>query len=90
MAGPRGRAEEVRERGEARPGDASAEDATRERDGVHDRRREALPGDALCLAVEEREVEAGVVRDEDGVASKREEQLDGARDGRRAPKLAVP
>ena len=48
-----------------------------------------LPGQPHRLAVEERHVEARVVRDEHGVAREREEAPDGGRDRRRAPQLVV-
>src|SRR5439155_12747103 len=68
MAWPGAGAEEVRERGESGAGNAAGEHAACEHDGVDHRTREPAAGEPFGLAVEEREVEAGVVRDEDGVA----------------------
>ena len=62
------RAEEVRELREARARHAPGEQPPRERDRVDDGRGEPRPGQPLGLAVEEREVEARVVRDEHRVA----------------------
>ena len=82
-------AEEVRERGEARAGDAATENAARERDGVDHGRREPRPGQALRLAVEEGEVEARVVRHEDGVSGEGEEAAHRGADRRGSPELRV-
>ncbi len=66
-------AEEVRERPEARPVDPTAEQVPGERHRVDHGRRDSLPADALELAIDETDVEAGVVRDEHGVAGERHE-----------------
>ena len=73
MAGPHGRPEELGERAEPDAGDPALEQAAREPHGVDHRRCEPPPGQPLHLDVEEAEVEAGVVRDEDGVARELEE-----------------
>ena len=73
VAGLDGGAEEVRKRGEARPLDPPAQEVARERHRVDDGCREPLPGQALELAVDEADVEAGVVGDEDGVAGEGDE-----------------
>ena len=73
VAGPRAGAEEVRERGEADAAQATGEQAAGEPDGVDDRRRDPPSRQPLHLAVEEADVEAGVVGDEDGIAREIEE-----------------
>ena len=75
------RAEEVRERGEARPGDAAGEERPRERQRVEHGGGEALAGQTVEIAVEERAVEARVVGDEHRVAGEGHEAAD--RDGGR-------
>ena len=83
-------AEELRERGEPDPRDAPCEQPAREPDGVHHGRSQAAAGDQLDLAVEEGQVEAGVVGDEDGVlAGEGEEAADRRRRARRPAQVAV-
>ena len=65
------------------------EQLPREPDGVDDGRGDAAAGQPHRLVVEERHVEARVVRDEDRVAREGEEAADGRRDGRRPPQLVV-
>ena len=70
----RGRdAEEVRERRQTHAARPPLEQAPREPHGVDDGRRDAPTGEPLDLSVEEREIEAGVVRDERGVAGEADE-----------------
>ena len=69
-------AEEVRQRGEPDTARALPEQASREPDGVDDRRGDAPSGEQLDLAVEEREVEARVVRDDRRVAGEGEQLPD--------------
>ena len=83
------RADEVRELGEARARHAPREQAPRERHRVDDGRRDPRAGEQLRLAVEEGEVEAGVVRDEHRVAGEGEEPADGGPRRRRAAQLPV-
>ena len=83
------RPEEVGELREARARDAAREHAPRERDGVDHRRRDARACEPLRLAVEEREVEARVVRGEHRVAREGEEPPHGHRRMRRAAELPV-
>ena len=78
----------LRERREADPRAPSREQPPREPDGVDHRRRDAAAREPLHLAVEERHVEAGVVRDEHRVIREREEASDGELDGWRAPERA--
>ncbi len=89
VAGLDGGAEEVRERGEARPLDPPAQEVARERHRVDDGRREPFPGQAFELAVDEADVEAGVVGDEDGVAGEGDEAGERLADSRRAAQLVV-
>ena len=86
VARPRIGREAVRERGEVRG--LPAEQPPREPDGVDDGRRDAVAGEPHRLVVEERHVEARVVRDEDGVAREGEEAARHRRDRRRAAQLA--
>ncbi len=83
-------AEEVRQGAEADAGDAAAEQAPREPDRVDDRRGEAAPREALHLAVEERQVEARVVRHEHGVAREREEPAHRPLCRRSASEIGLP
>ena len=76
MTGLRRRAEEVGERGEADTLRPAFEQPPREPDGVDDRGSDAPASEPLDLDVEEPEVEARVVRDEDGVAGEVEEAAD--------------
>ena len=72
---------------ELREGEALAppvEEPAREPDGVDDRRGDAPAGEPLDGAVEEADVEAGVVRGERRVAREREEAADGELRTRRA------
>src|SRR6266536_5389820 len=89
MAGSYLRAEELCERRETGAARSAGEEAAREADGVDDGTREAGAGQPLGLAVQERKVEAGVVRDQDGVLRELEEPPYG--DGRMwlAAKLGV-
>ena len=87
MTGLGGRAEEVGERGEADALRPAFEQPPREPDGVDDRGRDAPAREPLDLDVEEPEVEARVVRDEDGVAGEVEEPADDLL-GRGAPRSA--
>ena len=73
MARAHRRPEELGERREARPPNASRQQAPRERNRVDHRARETAAGEALDLAAEEGDVEARVVRDEHRVAGEREE-----------------
>ena len=68
VAGLDGHAEEVGERGEARAADAPAEQVTGERHRVDHGRVQALAGHPLELPVDEADVEARVVGDENGAA----------------------
>jgi hypothetical protein len=68
VARPLARVEEPRELGETEAPDASGKERSREPHRVDDRRADAAAGEALGLAIEEGEVEARVVRDEDRVA----------------------
>ncbi len=89
MAGPRRRPEEVRQRGKSGAGRSSGEQSSREPDRVHDGRREPGAGQPLRLPVEEGEIEARVVRDEDGIPGEREEAPDRHGRGRSTAKLLV-
>ncbi len=89
VAGRDRRAEEVRERGQAHPLDASPQQVARERDGVEHRRGEALAGEPVELAVDEAGVEAGVVRDEQRVAGERAEAPQSGAHARRTAELLV-
>ena len=73
MTGGDSGAEEVRERRESEPRAATGQQAPREPDGVDNRAGQARPDESLRLAVEERQVEARIVRDEHGVAGEAEE-----------------
>jgi hypothetical protein len=84
-----GRPKEIGQLREARAWYASREQTTRQRDGVDDGRREARAREPLRLAVEEREVEPRVVRDEDRVAREAEELVHRGSRGRRAAQLPV-
>jgi hypothetical protein len=77
-----GRAEEVGQGGEARAGDAPSEQTSGQPHSVDHGRRDAAAGQPLHLAVEKAEVEAGVVRDQDGV-SREGEKLPHCRPGGR-------
>src|SRR5204863_10159655 len=68
---------------------AAGEETAGESDGVHDRAGKTRAREALRLAVEEREVEAGVVRDEHGVARELEESPHGDRRMRMAAQICV-
>ena len=83
------RAEEPRERRQAGPRGATGEQATSEPDRVDHRRRDPPPRLPLGLAVEEGEVEACVVGDEDGVAGEGEEPPHRRGHGRRRPQVLV-
>ena len=67
------RAEEVGERREADSSHPAVQQAPREPDGVDDRRRDPPAGQALDLPVEEGDVEASVVSDQDRLAGERDE-----------------
>jgi len=73
VAGTRCGPEEVRKRGEPRAPGAPLEESACEPDGVDDGSRELRACQPLGLVVEEPEVEACVVRDEDGIAGELEE-----------------
>ena len=73
MARSRRHTEEVGQLGEADAPRAPVEQPPREPDGVDDGGRHPPARDPLHLAVEEREVEAGVVRDEHAVPGEVEE-----------------
>ena len=75
-------AEEVRERREPDATRPLAEEPSGEPDGVHDGSGDAPARQVRHLAVEEREVEPRVVRDERGVSGERDEAA--GRHGRRA------
>ncbi|MDX6387194.1 MAG: hypothetical protein QOD85_996, partial [Gaiellaceae bacterium] len=89
VARARLRSEEVRERCEPGARSAAGEQATGETDGVDDRRCEASAGHPLCLAVQKREIEAGVVRDQHRVARELEEAADRDAGMRLAAELGV-
>ncbi len=89
MAGLHRRAEEPRELRQRRAGYSTREQAPRERDRVDDGRCKSRPGELHRLAVEERHVEARVVRDEHRVAREGEEPVDGERGRRGAAQLTV-
>ncbi len=78
------RAEEIGKLRETRAWDAACEQPPRERHGVDDGRRDPRTRQPLRLTVEEREIEARVVRDEHGVAGEREEPVHSDRRRRRA------
>ena len=65
--------EEVRKRSEPRAAGTAFEEPACEPDGVDDRSSELRAGQPLRFMVEEAEVEACVVRDEDGIAGELEE-----------------
>ena len=90
VARPLGRVEKPRELTEAEARHAPGEQRPREPHGVDDRRADARAREPLGLAVEEREVEARVVRDEDRVAGEGEEAPHGLGRPRRAAQLLVP
>src|SRR5205807_754674 len=71
------RTEELRERGETGARRAAGKQAPREPDGVDDGPGQPRSGEPFCLAVEKREVEARVVRDEHGLAGKLEKSAHG-------------
>src|SRR5439155_23296389 len=71
------RAEELREHGGPGAGRPPGEQAAREPDRVDDRPGQSGSRETLGLAVEEREVEAGVVSHEDGIAGELEKAPDG-------------
>ena len=79
----------MRERGEREALAPALEKPPREPDRVDDRRRDAPAGEPLDLALEEREVEARVVRDERRVAREAEEAADGQLRARRPPQVGV-
>ena len=85
-----GRVEEPRELAEAEARHAAGEQRPRETHGVDDRRADARARQPLGLAVEEREVEARVVRDEHRVAGEGEEAPHRLGRPRRAAQLLVP
>jgi hypothetical protein len=87
MTGTRVRDEPVRKRGEICR--LAAKQATSETNGVDDSRHHPAPGQTHRLVVEERHVEACVVRDEDGVVCEGEKAADAGRHGRRPPELFV-
>ncbi len=70
------RAKEVRKRSEPDAAHPAGEKPAGEPDRVDDRRGHAAAGQPLHLPVEEGEVEARVVRDEDGVAGEAEKASD--------------
>ena len=84
--GLHGRPEELGERGEPDASDPALEQPSRKPDRVDDGRCEPSSGQSLDLDVEEADVEAGVVGDEDGVAGEIEEPAHGELGRRRAPK----
>ncbi len=84
MTRPRVRSEPPRELPEREALHASREERSREEDGVDDRRGDARAGEQLGLAVEEGEVEARVVRDENCVAGEVEKAPHGLGRTRRA------
>ena len=90
MARPLTRVEEPGELGETETGDASSEQCAREPHGVDDRQADSRAGEPLSLAVEEGEVEARVVCDEDGIAGEAQEAPHGFGRARRAAELLVP
>ena len=79
--------EAVREGAEVRR--LATEEPAGEPDRVDDGRRDPAAGQAHRLVVEERHVEACVVRDEHGVAAELEEAADARCDRRRAAQLGV-
>ena len=74
--------------GEADAARPLAEQPSRKPDGVDHGRGDAPPGEALDLAVEEREVEARVVRDEHRLAREREQAPHRELGARRAAEVA--
>ncbi len=83
------RPEEARERSETRAPGPRAEERPRERNRVKDGRRQPARLDPLDGLVEERQVEARVVRDDHAVPGEREEAAHGRLDGRRAAQVGV-
>ncbi len=81
--------EEARERGQARTPGPPVQKRPRERHRVEHRRGEPARLHPVDGAVEERHVEAGVVRDEHAVAGEREEAPHGDVDGRRPAQVGV-
>ena len=77
MARPLGRIEKPRELGEAEAGDAPGEERARKSHRVDHGRPDPRAGQPLGLTVEEGEIEARVVGDEDGVARERKEAANG-------------
>src|SRR5438128_9189355 len=77
MARPSSCSQKLRERRETGAARAARKQAAREPHRVDDGPGQPRSRQALCLAVEEREVEARVVRDKDGVAREPEKAADG-------------
>ncbi len=83
-------AEEMRELPQRDALAPAGEQAAREPDGVEDGRGAAAARQTLDRAVEERHVEASVVRDERGVARELEETPERELDARRLPEVLLP
>jgi len=78
----------LRERREIRR--LPAQQSAREPDRVDDRRLDTVAREPHRLVVEERHVEARVVRNEHRIAGEREKAARDGGDRRRAPQLVVP
>ena len=90
VARSHGGSKEVGERRETDAGSAAREQLPCQAHRVNDRRRKSAAGDVLHLAVEKREIEAGVVRNDDrAVSRKGEEVTDRCRGPRGAAQVAV-
>ena len=88
VAGSRGDAEELGERGEANAAQAPVEQAPRERGGAEWRLGQPPAVQPLQLPFQEALVEAGVMGHERSIAREDDEALDDARDG--AARAAAP
>ena len=84
------RVEKPRELTETEPRHAAREEPSRESHGVDHRRADARARKPLGLPVEEREVEARIVRDEHAVSREGEESLHGLGRPRRSTQLLGP
>src|SRR5205814_4808958 len=90
VARPRGGSEKLCQGCESRTRRASREQPTRKTDRVDDRCRKPCARQTLRLTIEEGEIEARVVRDEDRIARESEKATDRRRRGRRSPQLRIP
>jgi hypothetical protein len=89
VAGLDGGAEEVGERAEADAGRAAGEEASCKPDRVEHRGRQPSPFEGFDLAVEEADVEAGIVGDEHALAGEREKTAHGLRGGRSTAEVTL-